>query len=106
MNKIGVRRAFGARQSLIINLKLADAHKRRQVLAKKGLASIPKRFYSLTNNWNSDPRIPRALLEKYMEAYEEKDAHIAENGAFVAYSGVETGRSPKDKRIVKARTRV
>ena len=30
-----------------------------------------------------------------------KDASIAENGALVAYSGVKTGRSPKDKRIVK-----
>jgi phosphoenolpyruvate carboxykinase (ATP) len=30
----------------------------------------------------------------------EKDAHIAENGALVAYSGVKTGRSPKDKRVV------
>src|ERR1700730_8198303 len=31
----------------------------------------------------------------------EKDAHIAENGALVAYSGSKTGRSPKDKRVVK-----
>jgi phosphoenolpyruvate carboxykinase (ATP) len=31
----------------------------------------------------------------------EKDAHIAENGALIAYSGVKTGRSPKDKRVVK-----
>src|SRR5881398_3720329 len=31
----------------------------------------------------------------------EKDASIAENGALVAYSGVKTGRSRKDKRIVK-----
>src|SRR3954454_10388683 len=31
----------------------------------------------------------------------EKDAHIAENGALVAYSGAKTGRSPKDKRVVK-----
>jgi len=30
----------------------------------------------------------------------DKDAHIAENGALVAYSGVKTGRSPKDKRVV------
>jgi phosphoenolpyruvate carboxykinase (ATP) len=33
----------------------------------------------------------------------EKDASIAENGALVAYSGVKTGRSPKDKRVVKHR---
>ena len=31
----------------------------------------------------------------------EKDAHIALNGALVAYSGTKTGRSPKDKRVVK-----
>ncbi|MBV9998530.1 MAG: phosphoenolpyruvate carboxykinase (ATP) [Verrucomicrobia bacterium] len=31
----------------------------------------------------------------------EKDAHIAQNGALVAYSGTKTGRSPKDKRVVK-----
>src|SRR4029453_18106026 len=31
----------------------------------------------------------------------EQDASIAENGALVAYSGVKTGRSPKDKRVVK-----
>jgi phosphoenolpyruvate carboxykinase (ATP) len=31
----------------------------------------------------------------------EKDASIAENGALVAYSGVKTGRSPKDKRVVE-----
>src|SRR5271165_5521253 len=31
----------------------------------------------------------------------DKDASIAENGALVAYSGAKTGRSPKDKRIVR-----
>ena len=31
----------------------------------------------------------------------EKAASIAENGALVAYSGAKTGRSPKDKRVVK-----
>jgi len=31
----------------------------------------------------------------------DKDASIAENGALVAYSGCKTGRSPKDKRVVK-----
>ena len=30
-----------------------------------------------------------------------EEATIAENGALVAYSGEKTGRSPKDKRIVK-----
>src|SRR5687768_871622 len=31
----------------------------------------------------------------------EKDARIAEGGALVAYSGAKTGRSPKDKRVVR-----
>ena len=31
----------------------------------------------------------------------EKDASIAENGALIAYSGVKTGRSPRDKRVVE-----
>jgi phosphoenolpyruvate carboxykinase (ATP) len=31
----------------------------------------------------------------------EKDASIADNGALVAYSGAKTGRSPKDKRVVR-----
>ena len=31
----------------------------------------------------------------------KRTASIAENGALVAYSGVKTGRSPKDKRVVK-----
>ena len=31
----------------------------------------------------------------------DREATIAENGALVAYSGEKTGRSPKDKRIVK-----
>jgi phosphoenolpyruvate carboxykinase (ATP) len=42
---------------------------------------------------------PSALYEHAI--LYETDAHIAENGALVAYSGVKTGRSPKDKRVVK-----
>ena len=42
---------------------------------------------------------PSALYEHAI--IHEKDAHIAENGALVAYSGAKTGRSPKDKRVVK-----
>jgi phosphoenolpyruvate carboxykinase (ATP) len=44
--------------------------------------------------------LPPSLLYEHAIRY-EKDASIAENGALVAYSGVKTGRSPKDKRIVK-----
>ncbi|MEM7623268.1 MAG: phosphoenolpyruvate carboxykinase (ATP), partial [Planctomycetota bacterium] len=44
--------------------------------------------------------MPPARL--YMEAIKyEKGASIADSGALVAYSGEKTGRSPKDKRIVK-----
>src|SRR5262245_36469759 len=42
---------------------------------------------------------PSALYEHAIRF--EKDATIAENGALVAYSGVKTGRSPKDKRVVE-----
>jgi phosphoenolpyruvate carboxykinase (ATP) len=42
---------------------------------------------------------PSALYEHAIRF--EKDASIAENGALVAYSGVKTGRSPKDKRVVE-----
>src|SRR3954468_2753920 len=42
---------------------------------------------------------PSALYEHAIRF--EKGAHIAENGALVAYSGAKTGRSPKDKRIVQ-----
>jgi phosphoenolpyruvate carboxykinase (ATP) len=43
---------------------------------------------------------PPSVLYEHAIRY-EKDASIAENGALVAYSGAKTGRSPKDKRIVK-----
>src|SRR3954468_14385815 len=42
---------------------------------------------------------PSALYEHAIRF--EKDSGIAENGALVAYSGAKTGRSPKDKRVVK-----
>src|SRR6187397_1395162 len=43
---------------------------------------------------------PSALYEHAIRF--EKNASIAENGALVAYSGTKTGRSPKDKRVVKS----
>jgi phosphoenolpyruvate carboxykinase (ATP) len=43
---------------------------------------------------------PPSLLYEHAIRY-ERDASFAENGALVAYSGVKTGRSPKDKRVVK-----
>jgi phosphoenolpyruvate carboxykinase (ATP) len=42
---------------------------------------------------------PGALYEDAIRY--EKDASIADNGALVAYSGAKTGRSPRDKRIVR-----
>ena len=44
--------------------------------------------------------LPASSLYEHAIRY-EKDASIAENGALVAYSGTKTGRSPKDKRVVK-----
>ena len=44
--------------------------------------------------------LPPSSLYEHAIRY-EKDASIAENGALVAYSGTKTGRSPKDKRVVK-----
>jgi phosphoenolpyruvate carboxykinase (ATP) len=44
--------------------------------------------------------LPPSKLYEHAICY-EKDASIAENGALVAYSGLKTGRSPKDKRVVK-----
>jgi phosphoenolpyruvate carboxykinase (ATP) len=44
--------------------------------------------------------LPPSALYEHAICY-EKDASIAENGALVAYSGVKTGRSPKDKRVVE-----
>jgi phosphoenolpyruvate carboxykinase (ATP) len=44
--------------------------------------------------------LPPSSLYEHAIRY-ERDASIAENGALVAYSGVKTGRSPKDKRIVR-----
>jgi phosphoenolpyruvate carboxykinase (ATP) len=44
--------------------------------------------------------LPPSELYEHAIRY-EKGASIAEDGALVAYSGVKTGRSPKDKRIVK-----
>ncbi len=45
--------------------------------------------------------LPPSMLYEHAIRY-EKDAGIAENGALVAYSGVKTGRSPKDKRVVRS----
>ena len=42
---------------------------------------------------------PSALYEHAIRF--EKRTSIAESGALVAYSGAKTGRSPKDKRIVR-----
>jgi phosphoenolpyruvate carboxykinase (ATP) len=44
--------------------------------------------------------LPPGALYEHAIRY-EKDASIAGNGALVAYSGAKTGRSPKDKRIVR-----
>jgi phosphoenolpyruvate carboxykinase (ATP) len=44
--------------------------------------------------------LPPSSLYEHAIRY-DRHASIAENGALVAYSGVKTGRSPKDKRVVR-----
>jgi ATP-dependent phosphoenolpyruvate carboxykinase len=44
--------------------------------------------------------LPTCALYEHAIRY-EKNVSIAENGVLVAYSGAKTGRSPKDKRVVK-----
>jgi len=44
--------------------------------------------------------LPPSVLYEHAIRY-DREATIAENGALVAYSGEKTGRSPKDKRIVR-----
>ena len=44
--------------------------------------------------------LPPSVLYEHAIRF-DKGATIAENGALVAYSGQKTGRSPKDKRVVK-----
>jgi phosphoenolpyruvate carboxykinase (ATP) len=44
--------------------------------------------------------LPPGALYEHSIRY-EKDAGIADSGALVAYSGAKTGRSPKDKRVVR-----
>src|SRR6201995_1379203 len=44
--------------------------------------------------------LPASTLYEHAIRF-EKDASISENGALIAYSGVKTGRSPKDKRAVE-----
>jgi phosphoenolpyruvate carboxykinase (ATP) len=49
-----------------------------------------------------DVRRNLAPAELYAEAIrEEPNCAIADLGALIAYSGAKTGRSPKDKRVVK-----
>ena len=42
---------------------------------------------------------PARLYEQAIRT--ERDTVIADSGALIAYSGTKTGRSPKDKRVVK-----
>jgi phosphoenolpyruvate carboxykinase (ATP) len=50
-----------------------------------------------------DIRRNLAPAKLYAEAIrEEPGCAIADSGALIAYSGAKTGRSPKDKRVVKS----
>lgn len=58
-----------------------------------------------TVRWSPDANGARSPVAPPSSLYEhairfERDASIAENGALVAYSGVKTGGSPTDKRVV------
>ena len=44
--------------------------------------------------------LPCGALYEHAIHY-EKGSTVTDNGALVAYSGVKTGRSPKDKRVIK-----
>ena len=59
--------------------------------------SLKDQHIEVSNVYHNLP--PSSLYEHAIRF--EKDASIAENGALVAYSGVKTGRSPKDKRVVR-----
>lgn len=50
---------------------------------------------------NIGRNLPAARLYEEAIRY-DREASLAENGALVAYSGAKTGRSPKDKHIVRA----
>jgi len=60
--------------------------------------------FNLTDHGLANPEVHRNLPPSVLYEHairHDKDSSIAENGALVAYSGEKTGRSPKDKRIVK-----
>src|SRR6516164_2441523 len=62
-------------------------------------SSFNLRDYGLTVD-EVHHNLPPSVLYEHAIRY-EKDSSIAENGALVAYSGGKTGRSPKDKRVVR-----
>jgi phosphoenolpyruvate carboxykinase (ATP) len=78
---------------------LARSAQERVVKGKKLMNAFNLKEHALTVEEVYRNLPPSALYEHAI--FHEKDAHIAENGALVAYSGVKTGRSPKDKRVVK-----
>ena len=63
------------------------------------MTSFDLSMHELTANEIYRNLPPSVLYEHAIRC--DKEATIAENGALVAYSGEKTGRSPKDKRVVK-----
>ena len=59
--------------------------------------SLAEHGITVTDVYRNLP--PSTLYEEAIR--HERDSRIAESGALVAYSGEKTGRSPKDKRIVR-----
>ena len=54
----------------------------------------------VSSGGSGDVSRPHGALYEHAIGY-EKESSIADNEALVAYLGVKTGRSPKDKRVVK-----
>src|SRR5262249_42329796 len=96
-------------------MKLRDSiprHTVRRCSSPKGalVKRVVKEEKAFMNTFNlSQPELtkkeifrnlPPSVLYEHAIRY-DSDATIAENGALVAYSGEKTGRSPKDKRVVR-----
>jgi len=72
----------------------------KRIMKRVGLMnSFDLRQYELTAT-EIYRNLPASALYEHAIRH-DREATIAENGALVAYSGEKTGRSPKDKRIVK-----
>ena len=78
---------------------MANVHESTNSAREAGLLSLDLSRYGLQVE-DVQRNLPAAEL--YAEAIrEDPQCAIADTGALIAYSGAKTGRSPKDKRIVR-----